>query len=139
MPKTKAAALPRKISEKKLEPVTTPFPTLAVIFVILLAERDPYSAPLPAICAPKTRTNEKPTMAATDAINTARTVFTDKAALCHTGHQLPVSRADREYKTIGLRFCQVLGCLKGCKKSVVVKNLSWLYYRSYALLVHWRL
>ena len=80
MPRTKAAAEPRKISEKKLEPVTTPLPTLVVILVMLDAEREPYNALLPAICAPNTRTREKPTIAATDAMRTAMTVFTDKFA-----------------------------------------------------------
>ena len=41
MPRTKAAAEPRKINEKNEDPVTTPLPTLVVIFVMFEAERDP--------------------------------------------------------------------------------------------------
>lgn len=87
MPKTKAAAEPRKISEKNEDPVTTPFPTLVVIFVTLDAESDPYNAELPAICAPKTRTKENPTIAAMEAMRTAMTVFTDKVSLFSHRHR----------------------------------------------------
>ena len=75
MPRTNAAAAPRKMSEKNDEPVTTPLPTLVVILVMLLAESDPYSDALPPICAPKTRTRAKPMIATMDATMIDTTAF----------------------------------------------------------------